>query len=90
MQAVPVPSPCRKSPPWIMKSLIWCVGQKYPGQQIFGGGGYYHAVELAALVALRSPLGILGFAGAELAEVLGRLGHDIGIQEDLDAAEWLT
>ena len=49
----------------------------------------YHAVESAALVALRPALRALGLARAELAEVLGRLGGDVGEEFDFDAAEGL-
>lgn len=37
----------------------------------------YHAVELGSLVALGPTHVVLGFAGAELAKVFGRLGDDI-------------
>lgn len=47
-------------------------------------------MELAPLIPLRSSLGVLGLAGAELTEVLGRLGSDVCIQEHLDAAKGFT
>jgi hypothetical protein len=43
-------------------------------------------MEFAAFVALGPALGILGLAGTELAEVLGRLGGHVGKQFHLDAA----
>lgn len=46
-----------------------------------------HAVEPGALVALRSALGVFRLAGAELAEVFGRLGGDVCEEFHLDAAE---
>jgi hypothetical protein len=47
-------------------------------------------VELGALVALGPAGGVLGLAGAELAEVLGRLGDYILEQLKGDAAEGFT
>ena len=44
-------------------------------------------METAAFVALRSALGVLGLAGAELAEVLGRFGDGVGEELHFDAAE---
>jgi len=44
-------------------------------------------VELAALVALRSSLGVLGLARAELSEVLGCLGGYVCEELHFDAAE---
>lgn len=45
------------------------------------GEGTHDAVELGGLVALRLALGVPRLAGAELAEVLGRLGD--GVLEEL-------
>jgi len=47
----------------------------------------YHSVEAGAFVALRPPLGVLGLAGAELAEVFGGFGDDVGEEFHFDAAE---
>jgi len=47
----------------------------------------HYAVELAALVALRSSLGVLGLACAELSEVLGCLGGYVCEELHFDAAE---
>lgn len=49
-----------------------------------------YTVELGALVALRPALGVLGLAGAELAEVLSRLWHNIVEELERDAAQRLT
>ena len=49
-----------------------------------------HAVELAAFVALGPAKGILGLAGAELAEVFGRFGDEVGEEFHLYGAEGLT
>ena len=49
-----------------------------------------HAVELAALVALRAAQVVLGLAGAELAEVLGGARDGVGVQLHFDAAEGLA
>jgi len=46
-----------------------------------------HAVELAALVALRAAQVVLGLAGAELAEVLGGARDGVGVELHFDAAE---
>ena len=50
----------------------------------------YYAMELGALVALRTTAAALGLAGAKLAEVFGRLGHNLRIELHLDAAEVLA
>lgn len=47
-------------------------------------------MESGALVALRLAHGVLGLAGTELAEVLGRPGHYILEELKGDSAEWLT
>ena len=47
-------------------------------------------MELGRLVALGPAGGVLGLAGAELAEVLGRLGNYILEQLKGDAAEGFT
>lgn len=47
-------------------------------------------MEPAAFVTLWPAEMILGLARAELAEVLGRLGHDVGEELHLDAAEGFT
>lgn len=44
-------------------------------------------MEFAPFVALRSPLRVLGLAGAELPEVLGRFGCRVGEELHFDAAE---
>jgi hypothetical protein len=44
-------------------------------------------VNLASLVALRSALGIFGFAGAELTKVLGSLGSDVCKELHFDATK---
>ena len=49
-----------------------------------------HAVEPAALVALRAAQVVLGLAGAELTEVLSCTWHYIFEQFHLDAAERLA
>ena len=41
-------------------------------------GGTYHSMELAAFVALGKTTGIFALAGAELTEVLGGSGDDVG------------
>lgn len=46
-----------------------------------------HAVEFAALVALRAAERRLVHARAVLAEVLGRQGHRLRVEEEFDAAE---
>ena len=84
MQVLPVPSPLRKSPPWIMNSLIYkqsisrhdsrCFVEVSTSRWILT----YNAVELAPFVALRSALGILVLACAVLAEVFGGLGGGVG------------
>ena len=43
-----------------------------------GLGGTYHSMELAAFVALGKTTGIFALAGAELTEVLGGSGDDVG------------
>ena len=50
----------------------------------------HHAMELAALVALRLASWVLCLAGAELTEVLGSLGDDVLEQLYLDSAQLLT
>jgi hypothetical protein len=52
--------------------------------------GIYHTMKLAALVALRLPATILRLARAELAEILGCLGHDGFVQLHFDASEFLA
>lgn len=49
----------------------------------------HDAVELATLIPLRPAEVVLGLARAELAEVLGGLGHYIGKELELDAAQRL-
>jgi hypothetical protein len=44
-------------------------------------------MELGALVALGLAAGVLGLAGAELAEILGGLGDDVLEELEGDAAE---
>jgi len=44
-------------------------------------------VEPGAFIALRSALRVFGFAGAELAEVFGGFGDDVGEEFHFDAAE---
>lgn len=44
-------------------------------------------MEFTPLVALRTALGVLGLAGAELAEVLGRFGDGGGEEFHFYAAE---
>jgi hypothetical protein len=55
--------------------------------RVFPGRGTHHAVEAGAFVALGPPLGVLGLAGAELAEVFRGFGDDVGEEFHLDAAE---
>ena len=50
----------------------------------------YHAMKLGALVALRTAAAAFCLAGAKLAEVLDRLGHDLRVELHLDAAKGLT
>jgi hypothetical protein len=50
----------------------------------------YNAVELGALVALGAAQVVLGLAGAELAEVLGGLGHHVLEELEGDASEGLA
>ena len=52
--------------------------------------GAYNSVEFGALVALGLAHGVLGLAGTELAEVLGRPGHYILEELEGDSAERLT
>lgn len=49
-----------------------------------------YAMKFGALVSLRPTGGVLGLAGAELAEVLGRLGDDILEELNGDSAERFT
>lgn len=53
-------------------------------------GETHDAVELGALVALGPAARALGLAGAELAEVFGRLGDDVLEELKGDAAEGLA
>lgn len=90
MLALPVPSPCRKSPPWIMKSLICVPAYGQLAEQFcsfVGWEGTDDAVEFAPFVALRSALCVLRLARAELPEVFGRLGRRVGEKLHFDAAE---
>lgn len=90
MQVDPVPSPLRKSPPWHMKLGI-CLGCKqFSTHTHKGTQGTNDAVELGALVALWPAYIALGFAGAELAEVLSGLGDDVLEELEGDAAEGLA
>lgn len=50
----------------------------------------YNAVEFGALVALRPASGVLGLAGAELAEVFGCLWARVLEQLEGDASERLS
>lgn len=50
----------------------------------------YNSVEFTTLVPLRSSLGTLSLASAELTKVLGRLGNDVCVQKHLDPAKGLT
>lgn len=53
-----------------------------------GDGRKTHdAVKLGALVALRPPGRVLGLTGAELAEVVGRLGDEVAEELKGDAAQ---
>lgn len=54
---------------------------------MLGGFDTHHSVELAAFVALRSALRVLGLTRAVLAEVLGRFGGRVGEELHFDAAE---
>lgn len=47
-------------------------------------------MKLGALISLRPTEVVLGLAGAELPEILGRLGHDVLEELECDAAEWFT
>ena len=71
-----MPLPLRKSPPWHMKLGIW-LGVSSLTHSTARQGWTCDAVELGALVALGLAAGVLGLAGAELAEILGRLGNDV-------------
>lgn len=86
----PVPSPLRKSPPWHMNPWIYRAETDLATRPlpytpdievVCNKVRTYHAVELGPLVALRLPLRVPRLAGAELAEVLGRLGD--GVLEEL-------
>lgn len=68
----PVPSPCKKSPPWIMKSLIL---QKSSIRACTVNADMFthDAMDSTALVTLRSSLCIFRFPSAELSKVLGSL-----------------
>ena len=50
----------------------------------------YNAVEFGAFVALRPAHRALGLSGTELSEVLGRLGNDIFVELEGDAAKRFT
>lgn len=50
----------------------------------------YHSVEFASLVALCAPIGGFMLAGAELAEILGRLGDRVGEEVEFDPAQWFS
>jgi len=50
----------------------------------------YDSVEFAPLVPLRSSLGVLGLACAELTEVFGRLGRYVGEEFHFDPPEGLS
>ena len=50
----------------------------------------YYAVELASLVALGSPSGVLGFSGTELTEILSSLWSDVGKELHFDPAQGLA
>ena len=86
MEVLPVPSPLRKSPPWIMKLLIYRDQNREHHLHPKHGEAYY-AMELAPFVALRSPLGILGFSGTELTEILSSFGSDVSKEFHLDPAQ---
>ena len=47
-------------------------------------------MKFAAFVPLRSSLRVLGLAGAELTEVLGCLGGEVGKKFHLDPTKWLS
>lgn len=99
MVVEPVPSPLRKSPPWQTKLAICfsgqhpccvCVSVLREEKEAGNKGETNNAVELGALVALGPAVGALGLAGAELAEVLSRLGADVVEELESDAAEGFT
>ncbi len=101
MVVEPVPSALRKSPPWHMKlGICPAVSQgsaDFASRSIHAGvfietrrGETHDAVELGALVALGPAARALGLAGAELAEVFGRLGDDVLEELKGDAAEGLA
>lgn len=50
----------------------------------------YHSVEFASLVTLCAPIGGFMLAGAELAEILGRLGYRVGEKVEFDPAQWFS
>jgi hypothetical protein len=94
MEHDPVPSPLIKSPPWIMKSLIWAGQRRFwclemdSRRWVTSGPCMptYHAMELAVLVALRPPLCVLALARAELPEILCCAWRDVGEELHLDSA----
>lgn len=91
MQVDPEPSPLRKSPPWHMKLGI-CAPRGKPSAQHATASqrskrGTDDAVKLGALVALGPAGRALGLAGAEVVEVVGRLGDDVAEELKGDAAQ---
>ena len=94
MQALPVPSPKMKSPPWIMKSLI-CSGKL--GWRSFGALRPFAAalltdnsMELAPLVALWEPLCVPSLASTILSKILRRLRNRVGKQLHFHTPKGLT
>ena len=55
-----------------------------------GAKGTYDSMEFTPFIPLWSPQMILCLACAKLAEVLGRFGHYISEEFELDAAQWLA
>lgn len=50
----------------------------------------YHSVEFASFVTLCAPIGGFMLAGAELAEILGRLGYRVGEEVEFDPSQWFS
>lgn len=87
-----MPSPLTKSPPWIIKSLIWTRDLAGMHSSMVGGRNEwnpYHPVELGSFVALGPALRVLRLASAELAEVLRGARGDVGEELHFDAAQRL-